>query len=102
METYGSEMNNVPPAFGFCFIGICVLISLVVLVVSIMIYAKILSKAGYSWAMSLLLLVPLGNLVLLLILAFGNWPILSELQALRHAKMAPPPEGQPHENFRGL
>jgi hypothetical protein len=51
--------------------------------------------------MGLIALVPLGNLILLLILAFGQWPIHRELQASRRAQVTPPPEGQPHESFRG-
>lgn len=37
---------------------------------------RICTKAGFSGAMSLLLLIPgLGALILILILAFGEWPI---------------------------
>lgn len=37
---------------------------------------RICTKAGFSGAMSLLLLIPgLGALILILIMAFGEWPI---------------------------
>ena len=99
METCGP--NSLSPEVGLCFIAVCVLVGLIATAVTILVYCKIFSKAGYHWAMGLIALVPLGNLILLLILAFGQWPIHRELQALRHTQMAPPPEGQPHESFRG-
>jgi hypothetical protein len=37
---------------------------------------RICAKAGYSGAMSLLILVPgIGAIILMCILAFGNWPV---------------------------
>jgi len=37
---------------------------------------RICTKAGYSGAMSLLLLIPgIGSIILICILAFGDWPI---------------------------
>ncbi len=59
------------------------LIALAATVFGIIIYWKILSKAGYSGAMSLLMLVPIANIVVICMLAFGNWPILQELEQLR-------------------
>ncbi|MDH4201522.1 MAG: hypothetical protein OEV87_01335 [Phycisphaerae bacterium] len=52
--------------------------------------------------MGLLMMVPIANLIMMCILAFGQWPIHRELQALRRSQMAPPPEGQPHESFRDV
>ena len=37
---------------------------------------KIFSKAGFSGALSLLMLVPLVNLVMIFVLAFAPWPSL--------------------------
>ena len=99
MET--CTTNGMNPEFGICFIAIILLVSLIISAFTILVYCKIFSKAGYHWAMGLIALVPLGNFILLLILAFGQWPIHRELEALRHTQMAPPPEGQPHESFRG-
>src|SRR5947209_3803995 len=53
------------------------------LVLSIVIFWRIFSKAGYSGAMSLLLFVPIANIIVLCILAFGQWPIYRELKYLR-------------------
>jgi hypothetical protein len=44
---------------------------------------KIFAKAGYPGALGLLLLVPLVNLVMFFFLAFSDWPVLKELEALR-------------------
>ena len=69
METYGP--NGVSPEFGMCFIAVCLLVGLITTAFMVLVYCKIFSKAGYHWAMGLIALVPLGNLILLFILAFG-------------------------------
>lgn len=62
---------------------VLMLIALAATVFGIFIYWKIFSKAGYSGAMSLLMLVPIANIIVICMLAFGNWPILQELEQLR-------------------
>jgi hypothetical protein len=52
---------------------------------------KIFAKAGYAGALSLLMLVPAVNIVLLLFLGFGDWPVLKELRALRAPTPSQPP-----------
>jgi hypothetical protein len=48
--------------------------------------------------MGLLMLIPVANLIMLLVLAFGEWPIEREVKALRAATgQAPTPQG-----FRSL
>lgn len=51
---------------------------LIILLVVIVIYIpplwRIASKAGYSGAWSILMLVPLLNLVLIWVFAFSSWP----------------------------
>jgi len=37
---------------------------------------KICSKAGFNGALSLLMLLPIANIVLLLYIAFAEWPAL--------------------------
>jgi type II secretory pathway component PulF len=97
------EQEVLKSGVGVCFIAAYFLIILAVVVFSILIFCKIFSKAGYHWAMGLLVLVPIfGQIIVLLVLAFGDWPVLRELQMLKQSRMAPPPEGQPHENFRGV
>jgi hypothetical protein len=59
----------------------------------ILIYWKIFSKAGYSGARSLLLLIPIVNLVIICMFAFGEWPIQQELNRLRQQGMPAPGYG---------
>lgn len=51
---------------------------------------RIAEKAGYGGAMSLLMLIPLVNYVILLIFAFSEWPIETRLKAMGGT---PPPAG---------
>ncbi|HEX9133368.1 MAG TPA: hypothetical protein VF844_13845 [Ktedonobacteraceae bacterium] len=60
-----------------------VVFSLAAIIFSVVIYWRIFSKAGYSGAMGLLMFVPIANIVVLCILAFGEWPIYKELNYLR-------------------
>jgi hypothetical protein len=57
---------------------------LAIVVVSVFLWCRIFSKTGYSWAMGLIVLVPFGNLILILILAFSDWPVLKELSILKN------------------
>jgi hypothetical protein len=50
---------------------------------------KIYTKAGYPGAMGFLMLVPLVNVIMLFVLAFSEWPVLRELQALRKGSQEP-------------
>jgi uncharacterized membrane protein YhaH (DUF805 family) len=55
-------------------------VSLIIIVVFLLIYfiplVKILHKAGYSGWWSVLILVPILNLVMLYVFAFADWPAL--------------------------
>ena len=44
---------------------------------------KVFSKAGYPGALSLGMLLPVVNIVLLYFLGFSDWPVLKQLKALR-------------------
>ena len=57
----------------------------VVLVFSAIVSWRIVGKTGYPGALGLLLLLPIANLVMILILAFSEWPIQRELKALKQA-----------------
>ena len=59
-------------------------------VVGIVPYWKIFSKAGFSGWMSLLMLVPLLNLVVLYIVAFSQWNVQPSYQ-----QQVPPPTTLP-------
>ena len=68
------------------------IISIALIVFSVIIYWKIFSKAGYSGALGLLMLVPIANIIMLCILAFGEWPIYRELNQLRQQAMGRSPQ----------
>jgi amino acid transporter len=72
----------------FAFMWIFVLAAIVVTIIA---YWRIASKAGYNGALSLLMLLPLVNFVMILIFAFGEWPIEQELQRLRSGRTPPAP-----------
>ncbi len=81
MDYQGPEAGElIAGGIGLVFV---LLVSLVTLVLTIVIWWKIFSKAGYSGALGLLMLVPIANLIMLLVLAFGTWPIHRELAHLK-------------------
>lgn len=59
------------------------IIGLIALIFAIIIYWRIFSKAGYSGARSLLMLIPVVNLIIIIMFAFSEWPIQRELNQLR-------------------
>jgi hypothetical protein len=65
------------------FAALVLLMVLVITILIIWIYCRIFSKAGYSWALGLLMLVPIANIVMLCVLAFDDWPVLRELRQLK-------------------
>jgi len=77
------------PMFAGVVIIVAVLVALLVTALQVLVFCKIFSKAGYSWALGLLVLVPLGNIIVVLYLAFADWPVLRELQELRALRDAP-------------
>jgi len=54
------------------------LMMLVVAVLVIVPFWRIFAKAGFSGWLSLLMVVPIANIVLLYVLAFSAWPSLRE------------------------
>ena len=68
---------------------VVVIFALIMTILVVWAFCRIFKKAGYSWAWGLLQLVPIGNIVAILMLAFGDWPILKELRQLK----SPPSTG---------
>jgi hypothetical protein len=64
-------------------LAVLVLIYLAILVLFIIAYVKILTKAGYSGWWVLIGLVPLVGVVMFLVFAFSQWPVRRELEMLR-------------------
>src|SRR5437667_9482530 len=75
-----------------------VVFSLVAIIFAAVIYWRIFSKAGYSGALGILMLIPIVNIVMLCIVASGQWPIYKELNYLRQhvaqGHQYPPPPQQ--------
>jgi hypothetical protein len=89
--------NDIASVFAGCFFLFIILaISILHLIVFCMIY----SRAGYPWAMGFLMLIPVVNIIMMLILAFSEWPIQKQLKMLQQ-QMGSPPSGS-RENFRNL
>lgn len=76
-------MEQLAPVLGLGMLVFVILAVLSVLIISILLWCKIFSKTGYHWAFGLLILVPFGNLIIILILAFSDWPVLKELRLLK-------------------
>ena len=65
--------------FGLCFF-LVILASVVLTAIG---WCLIFKKAGWRWALGLLMLIPIVNPILFLILAFSEWPVRRELRAAR-------------------
>ena len=74
---------NIAPVFSIIFFIFMIPLVLIIVAVKILIFCKIFSKAGYSWALGFLMLVPIANIVMLFVLAFAEWPIQKELRSFR-------------------
>ena len=74
------------------------IICLVVFLFMMVCYWKIAAKAGYSGALSLLLLIPIVNIIVFIVFAFSKWPVLQELEQRRMQGGFPPnvPMGASH------
>ena len=80
---------DVAPMIAGVIVIIAVLVGLLVTALQILIYCKIFSKAGFSWALGLLVLVPIANIIIFFYLAFADWPVQKELRSLKALQNAP-------------
>jgi hypothetical protein len=79
---------------------ITLIVSVAIIVFAIIIWWKIFAKAGYSGALGLLMFIPIANLIVLCVLAFGRWPIYQELNDLRQRVRQPQfPPVQQYQQF---
>jgi hypothetical protein len=60
-----------------------ILIAALFIALTVVAFCKMTAKAGYSWALGLVAIVPFGNIILPLYLAFADWPVHKELRQLR-------------------
>lgn len=70
-----------------------------VFILMIVVWCKIWSKAGYGWGMGLLMLLPIVNLIMILVLGFGDWPVLREVRQLRAQGPGGFPVGYPQQGY---
>jgi hypothetical protein len=75
--------SSAAAAFSAFALGYCVFI-LAVVALTIFIFWRIFKKTGQNGAMSLIALIPgIGTIIVLCMLAFGKWPIETELEQHR-------------------
>ena len=87
MEPYflrsGVNFEPLPTVLVILTLVVLLIVLAVTIVLTAVIWCKLFSKAGYHWTRGLLMLVPIANIIMPFILAFGEWPIQKELQHLR-------------------
>lgn len=67
--------------------GVVILALLLIIPLKLLIACKIFHKTGYSWGLGLLMLVPIANIIMILVLAFGDWPVRRELRQLKQLRI---------------
>jgi len=77
------------PVFTVLLTMFVVLVSLIAIAIKVLIFCKIFGKAGYSWALGLLMLVPIANIIMAFFLAFADWPVRKELRRLKQQQEGP-------------
>ncbi len=81
--------SEAAPVFVMIFFALGILMGLIVAIIKALIFCKIFSKAGYCWALGLLMLVPIANIIMPFVLAFGDWPIQKEMRLLKQQQEKP-------------
>ncbi len=85
-------------------IGAFFVIDLVVVLIVMIAWAKIISKAGYNGWLVLLALIPLVNVILFFVFAFSTWPIEQRLRSGGYGGYPPgsyPGAGYPAAGYPG-
>ena len=77
------QCQHIEPVFAIIIAFLVAFIVLVILAIKLLICCKIFSKAGYSWALGLLMLIPIVNIIMAFYLAFADWPVHKELRLLK-------------------
>jgi len=80
---------DMAPVFAMLLITFVFFVALIATAIKILIFCKIFSKAGYSWALGLLMLIPIVNIIMAFFLAFADWPIRRELRLLKQQQEKP-------------
>ena len=82
-DVWAQHCPQVEPVFAILFAFLIAFIVLVILAIKLLICCKIFAKAGYGWALGLLMLIPIVNIIMAFYLAFADWPIHKELRSLK-------------------
>ena len=82
-DVWAQHCPQVEPVFAIVFALIAAFIVLVIVAIKLLICCKIFSNAGYSWALGLLMLIPIVNVIMAFFLAFADWPVNKELRLLK-------------------
>jgi uncharacterized membrane protein YhaH (DUF805 family) len=80
---WAQRCPQVEPVFAIVIAFLVAFIVLVIVAIKLLICCKIFSKAGYSWALGLLMLIPIVNIIMAFFLAFADWPVNKELRSLK-------------------
>ena len=80
---------DVAPVFFMLLMMFGIIFGLIAAAIKALIFCKIFSKAGYSWALGLLILVPIANIIMAFYLAFSDWPVQKEVRQLRQQQGKP-------------
>ncbi len=75
--------SRVPGPMELMLILFITFIVLALTAIKVFSFCRIFSKAGYSWAFGLLMLLPFSEIVIPLILALIEWPVCKELRLFK-------------------
>ena len=72
---------------------VMIAIAIPLYIVVIWAFVRIIQKAGYSGWSVLWYFVPIANIVVFFIFAFGDWPVTKRIRELEHGAFGPPSTG---------
>jgi hypothetical protein len=90
-STQQQQISNAAAGMGAAFIIIMLLVCFALAGFIIFMLWRVFTKAGMNGALSLLVLIPFGLLIVLAILAFGDWKVVP----IAEAAPLPPPYTPP-------
>lgn len=87
--TVADDNTNAAAGIFGAFAVLWILLAIGLIVLSLVINWKIAEKAGFPGVASLLMLIPLVNLIVLCYFAFTEWPVTRELRMARSTITSP-------------
>ena len=84
-----SHGTHAAPVFFMLLFMFGIFFGLIATAIKLLIFCKIFSKAGYSWALGLLMLIPIADIIMVFYLAFADWPVQKEVRQLRQQQGKP-------------